>query len=91
MQTTVYIKYLKMIIFIKRILFLVSQIDVTVIDTTTTDQSGFVSNGNEEVLYISLTARLETHHQIQFSFVPRTLKVCLSQFNRLSGTVFKHF
>ena len=42
--------------------------------TTTPVQSGLESNANEGVLHIPQTPRLEPHHQIQFSVIPRILK-----------------
>ena len=49
-------------------------IDETLIDTTTPSQREFESNGNEEVLQIPQTPRLESHHQMQFNVIARILK-----------------
>ena len=40
---------------------------------TTQGQSGSESNGNEEVLYILQTLRLESYYQMQFNVINRTL------------------
>ena len=45
----------------------------TLTGTTIPDQSGPENNGNESVLYFLQTPRLESHHQMQFYVIPRTL------------------
>ena len=42
-------------------------IDETLTSTTTPGQSGSESDGNEWVLHIPLSSRLEPHHQMQFN------------------------
>ena len=48
-------------------------INETLTGTTILGQSGHENNVNEEVLHIPQTPRLEPHHQMQFSVIPRIL------------------
>ena len=47
-------------------------INRTLTDTNTPSKSGPESNGNDKVLHISHSSRLEPHHQMQFNIKHRT-------------------
>ena len=48
-------------------------IDETLTGTATLDQSESGSNGNDGVFHTQRSLELESHHQMQFSVVLRTL------------------